>query len=114
MNSLVRMPIWGATKPDDGDVALLQRPKTKVTRPSMYKVILLNDDYTPMDFVVYILEQFFNKSVEEAIQIMLQVHNDGAGICGVFTYEIAEAKTTAVMACAHENGHPLECTIEKE
>lgn len=112
MNNKVRIPTWG-TKPD-GDVALLERPKTKVQRPSMYKVILLNDDYTPMDFVIQILERYFNKSVEEAIQIMLQVHNDGAAICGIYTLEVAEAKTTDVMECAHQNGHPLECIIEKE
>ena len=80
----------------------------------MYKVILMNDDYTPMDFVVYVLEQFFSKSSEEAIQIMLNVHNKGSAVCGVFTYEIAEAKLIAVLECAAEHGHPLECTIEKE
>ena len=96
------------------DVAILVRPKTQFKRPSLYKVILMNDDYTPMDFVVYILEQFFNKTSEEAVQIMLTIHNKGSAVCGVFTYEIAEAKVVAVLECAFTHGHPLECTIEKE
>jgi ATP-dependent Clp protease adaptor protein ClpS len=112
MNDPVRIQIWG-TKPD-GDVALLLRTKSKVKRPSMYKVILLNDDYTPMDFVVHILERFFGKNVEEAVKIMLQVHNDGSAVCGVYTFEVAEAKSTVVMDYAQSNGHPLECIIEKE
>ena len=112
MNDPVRIQIWG-TKPD-GDVSLLSRTKPKVKRPSMYKVILLNDDYTPMDFVIHILERFFNKTVEEAIKIMLQVHNDGSAVCGVYTFEVAETKSTLVMEYAHTNGHPLECIIEKE
>ncbi len=112
MNDPVRIQIWG-TKPDS-DVALLQRTKTKVTRPSMYKVILLNDDYTPMDFVIHILERFFGKNSEEAIKIMLQVHNDGSAVCGVYTFEVAETKTVLVMQYAQANGHPLECLIEKE
>lgn len=93
---------------------VLMKPKTIVKRPSMYKVILLNDDYTPMEFVVYILEQFFSKTAEEAVAIMLAVHNQGSAVCGVFTYEIAEAKMSSVLSCAAEHGHPLECTIEKE
>lgn len=105
-----RSQIWG-TKPD-GDVLL--KTQSKVKRPSLYKVILLNDDYTPMDFVIYILERFFNKSVDEAIQIMLQVHNNGSAICGIYTFEVAEAKSVSVMDYAQSNGHPLECIIEKE
>ncbi|MFT6084508.1 MAG: ATP-dependent Clp protease adaptor protein ClpS [Alphaproteobacteria bacterium] len=112
MYNPVRTQIWG-TKPD-GDVSLLQRTKSSVKRPSMYKVILLNDDYTPMDFVTHILERFFNKSIEESIKIMLQIHNDGSALCGVYTLEVAEAKSTAVMEYAQVNGHPLECTTEKE
>jgi len=107
-----RTQIWG-TDPD-GDVAVLQRTKSKVKRPSMYKVILLNDDYTPMDFVVHILERFFNKSVEESIKLMLQIHNDGSALCGIYTFEVAEAKSVAVMEYAQVNGHPLECLIEEE
>lgn len=97
-----------------GDTSVLTRSKTQLKRPSLYKVILMNDDYTPMDFVVYVLEQFFSKSSEEAIQIMLNVHNKGSAVCGVYTYEIAEAKLVTVLECAAEHGHPLECTIEKE
>lgn len=88
------------------------RPKTK--KPSMYKVLMLNDDYTPMEFVVFVLERFFGKTREEATQIMLHVHNRGVGICGVFTYEVAETKATQVMDVARKEGHPLQCTLEKE
>ncbi|OSQ46256.1 ATP-dependent Clp protease adapter ClpS [Thalassospira alkalitolerans] len=88
------------------------RPKTK--KPSMYKVLLLNDDYTPMEFVVQVLERFFEKGREEATAIMLQVHRKGVGICGVFTYEIAETKVNQVMDLARQNQHPLQCTLEKE
>lgn len=88
------------------------RPKTK--RPSLYKVLLLNDDYTPMEFVVYVLERFFNKQREEATRIMLHVHQKGVGICGVYTYEVAETKVTQVMNFARQHQHPLQCTMEKE
>lgn len=88
------------------------RPKTK--KPSLYKVILLNDDYTPMEFVVTILMQVFNKSVEDATTIMLHVHQKGVGVCGVYTYEIAETKVTQVMELARREQHPLQCTMEKE
>lgn len=88
------------------------RPKTK--KPSLYKVLLLNDDYTPMDFVVYVLERFFNKTPEEATRIMLHVHRKGVGICGVYTYEVAETKVAQVMNFARQHQHPLQCTMEKE
>lgn len=97
---------------DSTGIATKTRPKTK--KPSMYKVLMLNDDYTPMEFVVLVLEQFFEKQHEEAIQIMLHVHQKGVGICGVFTYEVAETKVTQVMDFARENEHPLQCTLEKE
>ena len=97
--------------PETG-VVIKTKPKTK--KPSLYKVILLNDDYTPMEFVVEILESFFNKSHEEALQIMLHVHQKGVGICGVFPYEIAETKATQVMDMARRHQHPLQCTLEKE
>ena len=93
-------------------IALKTRPKTK--KPAMYKVLLLNDDYTPMDFVVQVLERFFNKSREEATRIMLHVHKRGVGLCGVFTFEIAETKVMQVMDYARRNQHPLQCTMEKE
>lgn len=102
----------------DGDggpqtgVVIKTRPKTK--RPSMYKVLMLNDDYTPMEFVVHVLERFFGKNREEATRIMMHVHQRGVGICGVYTYEVAETKVTQVMDLARQNQHPLQCTIEKE
>ena len=88
------------------------KPRTK--KPAMYKVVLLNDDYTPMEFVVVVLERFFGKSQEEATQIMLHVHRRGIGICGVYAYEIAETKVTQVIDFARENEHPLQCMLEKD
>jgi ATP-dependent Clp protease adaptor protein ClpS len=93
-------------------VAVQTRAKTK--RPSMYKVLMLNDDYTPMEFVVHVLERFFSKSREEATQVMLHVHRRGVGICGVYTYEVAETKVNQVTEFARRNQHPLRCTLEKE
>jgi len=88
------------------------RPQTK--RPSMYRVLLLNDDYTPMEFVVHVLERFFNKDREAATQIMLHVHHHGIGECGIYTYEVAETKVTQVMDFARKNHHPLQCVMEKK
>ena len=88
------------------------RPQTK--RPNMYRVLLLNDDYTPMEFVVHILERFFNKDREAATRIMLHVHHHGIGECGVFTYEVAETKVTQVMDFARKHQHPLQCVMEKK
>ena len=93
-------------------VAAKTRPKTK--KPSLYKVLLLNDDYTPMEFVVHILERIFGKNRDEAVQIMLHVHRHGVGICGVFTFEVAETKVAQVIEFARRNEHPLQCTMEKE
>ena len=99
---------------DDIDHGVTVKSRTKTKKPSMYKVLMLNDDYTPMEFVVLVLEQFFEKQHEEAIQIMLHVHQKGVGICGVFTYEVAETKVTQVMDFARKHEHPLQCTLEKE
>jgi len=88
------------------------KPKTK--RPNLYRVLILNDDYTPMEFVVHVLERFFGKSQEDATRIMLHVHNHGVGICGVYTYEIAETKVTQVIDFARQHQHPLQCTMEKD
>ncbi len=88
------------------------KPRTK--KPAMYKVVLLNDDYTPMEFVVVVLERFFGKSQEEATQIMLHVHRRGIGVCGVYPYEIAETKVTQVIDFARKNEHPLQCMLEKD
>jgi len=92
-------------------VLLNTKPKTK--KPSLYKVVLLNDDYTPMEFVIYVIEKLFNKNREEATRIMLHVHQNGLGICGIYTYEVAETKSKAVIDLAKSNQHPLQCTIEK-
>ncbi len=101
----------GGEGPNTG-VVVRTRPRTR--KPAMYKVLMLNDDYTPMEFVVHVLERFFQKSREEATRIMLHVHRRGVGVCGVFTYEVAETKVTQVMDLARQNQHPLQCTIEKE
>ncbi len=98
---------------DDSGADVITRTKTKVKKPNLYRVLILNDDYTPMEFVVHILERFFKKTQEEATQIMLHVHNTGVGQCGVFTYEIAETKVTQVMDFARKNQHPLQCVMEK-
>jgi|TARA_B110000263_G_C15088623_1_gene409776 ATP-dependent Clp protease adaptor protein ClpS len=91
----------------------LQEAKPKLKRPPMYKVILINDDYTPMEFVVHILEEFFSRDREAATRIMLEVHTSGKGVCGIYTHEIAETKVSQVNLYARENQHPLLCTLEK-
>ena len=98
---------------DFEDVVTL-KTRTKTKKPSMYKVLMLNDDYTPMEFVIHVLEQFFSKNQDEATQIMLHVHQKGVGVCGVFTYEVAETKVNQTMDMARQNQHPLQCTIEKD
>ena len=95
---------------DDG--LAVQEAKPKLKRPPLYKVVLLNDDYTPMDFVVQILETFFSMPREKATQVMLQVHTQGKGVCGVYTREIAETKVYQVNSFSRENQHPLMCTLE--
>jgi ATP-dependent Clp protease adaptor protein ClpS len=94
--------------------AVITRPKTQVRHPNMYRVLLLNDDYTPMEFVVSVLKKYFNKGPEEATRIMLHVHQHGVGECGIFTYEIAETKVTQVMDHARKHQHPLQCIMEKK
>lgn len=97
---------------DDGQVITKYKPKTKT--PALYKVLLLNDDFTPMDFVILVLKKFFMKSESEATRIMLQVHNDGAGLAGIYTYEVAETKVYAVNEFSRRHRHPLKCIMEKE
>jgi ATP-dependent Clp protease adaptor protein ClpS len=94
--------------------AVVTQTKAKTQKPSLYRVLLLNDDYTPMEFVVYVLERFFNKSREDATRIMLHVHQHGVGVCGVFTYEVAETKVAQVVDTARRHQHPLQCTMEKD
>lgn len=98
----------------EGDLGLATKTQVRTKKPSMYRVLILNDDYTPMEFVVLILERFFNKSREQATRIMLHVHQKGVGVCGVYTYEVAETKVAQVMDLARRNEHPLQCTMEKE
>ena len=96
------------------DTATITRPKTRSKRPNLYRVLLLNDDYTPMEFVVLILQDVFNKTREDAMQVMLHVHNHGVGECGVYPYEVAETKVTRVMDAARKSQHPLQCVMEKQ
>lgn len=101
----------GADEPQGPGAALLTRTRPK--RPDMYRVLLLNDDFTPMEFVIQVLEQFFNKSLEDATRITYHVHQTGVGVCGVYTFEVAETKVTQVMDFARRNQHPLQCVMEK-
>jgi ATP-dependent Clp protease adaptor protein ClpS len=101
-------------KNEDPGTAVITKTKPQTKRPSLYRVLLLNDDYTPMEFVVHVLERFFNKDREAATRIMLHVHHHGIGECGVFTYEVAETKVTQVMDFARKHQHPLQCVMEKK
>ena len=96
------------------DTATITKPKNKSKRPSLYRVLLLNDDYTPMEFVVLVLQDVFNKTREDAMRVMLHVHNQGVGECGVYPFEVAETKVTRVMDAARKNQHPLQCVMEKQ
>ncbi|WP_208440627.1 ATP-dependent Clp protease adapter ClpS [Bartonella raoultii] len=96
------------------DAVILPKMREKLQKPRLYRVFLLNDDYTPMDFVVFILEFFFKKSFEEATHIMLNVHHNGIGECGTYSYEIAKMKILQVRECAHQNEHPLQCVMERK
>lgn len=98
----------------DGDVAVATKTKPKTQKPPLYKVMLLNDDYTPMEFVVLILERFFGLNHAQSVDIMMTVHQKGLAVVGVFAHEIAETKVTQVMDLARQNQHPLQCTMEKE
>jgi len=104
--------------PNDEDggnngVGIATRTRTRTKKPTPYKVLLLNDDYTPMEFVVLVLQRFFRMSMEDATRVMLHVHQKGVGVCGVFSYEVAETKVTQVIDFARQNQHPLQCTLEK-
>lgn len=97
----------------DSNTGVVTKTRSKTAKPSMYRVLLLNDDYTPMEFVVLVLERFFHMQREEAAQVMLHVHQRGVGTCGVYTYEVAESKVTQVTEYARKHQHPLQCTMEK-
>ena len=102
-------------KPEDGqgsDSVVLERLPLKTKPPQMYQVVLLNDDYTPMEFVVVVIQEFFNKDIETATQIMLKIHLDGKGVCGVFSKDVAATKVDQVTEAARKNGHPLQCVSE--
>ena len=99
---------------DDQELGVATKTRVRTKKPSLYRVMLLNDDYTPMEFVVFVLERFFNKSREEATRIMLHVHQKGVGLCGVYTYEVAETKVAQVLDMAQRNEHPLQCIMEKD
>ena len=105
---------FGPEQEDSPDAGVLLKPKPKTQKPAMYKVLILNDDFTPMEFVVHVLERFFSKNRQEATDIMLHVHRKGVGICGIFTFEVAETKVAQVMEFARTNEQPLQCTMEKE
>jgi ATP-dependent Clp protease adaptor protein ClpS len=112
---LTRMQAQGSGGNGPGrSTAVIARPRTKTKKPSLYRVLILNDDYTPMDFVVHILERFFQKDQEAATRIMLHVHNHGVGECGVYTFEVAETKVSQVMDFARQHQHPLQCVMEKK
>ena len=104
----------GATTRADPGTAVITKTKPQTKKPSLYRVLLLNDDYTPMEFVVHVLERFFNKDRETATRIMLHVHHHGIGECGIYTYEVAETKVTQVMDFARKHQHPLQCVMEKK
>ena len=107
------MPKFIKNIDQDNEVLIKKNTKKKLKKPSLYKVVMLNDDYTPMDFVVYLLKTFFKKNHEEASKIMLDVHNKGAATCGIFIFEIAETKILKVINTSRNNGFPLLCILEK-
>jgi ATP-dependent Clp protease adaptor protein ClpS len=109
------MPSSEIERPDHGGAGLaVEEAEPKTKQPPLYQVVLLNDDYTPMEFVVHVLERFFNKNRDDATRIMFHVHQNGVGECGVFTYEVAETKVTQVMDFARKHQHPLQCVMEKK
>ena len=112
---MITRPFHMSDDPDDiGESDLAVKPRSKSKRPPLYKVMILNDDYTPMEFVVHVLERFFGMSSAQAFEIMLTVHKKGLAVVGVFNHEIAETKVTQVMDFARRHEHPLQCTMEKE
>jgi ATP-dependent Clp protease adaptor protein ClpS len=102
-----------AVSDGEGQVGTATKTRAKSKKPSQYKVLMLNDDYTPMEFVVMVLKRFFRMDLEQATRVMLHVHQRGVGVCGIFPYEVAETKVNQVMDFARENQHPLQCTLEK-
>ncbi len=115
--SLQSVPVRAEDENKDGggqgQVGVATKTRAKPKKPSQYKVLMLNDDYTPMEFVVLVLKRFFGMDLEQATRVMLHVHQRGVGVCGIFTYEVAETKVNQVMDFARQNQHPLQCTLEK-
>jgi ATP-dependent Clp protease adaptor protein ClpS len=106
-------PPLARPKPDDGQGAVVvERQTSKTEPPRMYQVVLLNDDYTPMEFVVMVLQEYFNRDLESATQIMLKIHHEGRGVCGVYSKDVAATKVELVLAAARRGGHPLQCIME--
>ena len=117
MTDMMRTALFKMSDRDDQsdfDIGVAVKPKEKTKRPPMYKVLIRNDDYTPMDFVVHVLERFFGLSRDHAVNLMLAVHNQGAAVVGVFTFEVAETKVTQVMDYSRQHQHPLQCEMEHE
>ena len=104
----------GKTNGNDGETSVITKTRSKTERPPLYKVMLLNDDYTPMEFVVHVLERFFGLTHAQAFEIMLTVHKKGLAVVGVFSFEVAETKVAQAMDFARRHQHPLQCTMEKE
>ncbi|MGX9355193.1 ATP-dependent Clp protease adapter ClpS [Roseobacteraceae bacterium S113] len=111
---MLTTPTTMSDKDQDGDTGVVLETRAKTKRPPLYKVMLLNDDYTPMEFVVHVLERFFGLTHAQSFEIMLTVHKKGVAVVGVFTHEIAETKVGQVMDFARRHQHPLQCTMEKE
>ena len=115
--SETRILIQAMAERRDGDegtgLGIATRTRAKTKKPTPYKVLMLNDDYTPMEFVVLCLQRYFKMNMEDATRIMLHVHQKGVGVCGIFSYEVAETKVTQVIDFARQNQHPLQCTLEK-
>jgi len=103
----------GKDRPENPDIGIATKTRAKPKKPSQYKVLMLNDDYTPMEFVVIVLKRFFRMDMDQATQVMLHVHQRGVGVCGIFPYEVAETKVSQVIDFARESQHPLQCTLEK-
>jgi ATP-dependent Clp protease adaptor protein ClpS len=117
VTEILAVPIRAAANKDNEDggagVGVATRTRTRTKKPSPYKVLMLNDDYTPMEFVVLCLQRFFRMNLEDATRVMLHVHQKGVGVCGIFSYEVAETKVGQVIDFARQNQHPLQCTLEK-
>ena len=113
IDSVIRA-VGDGNKDDEGTgLGVATRTRTRTKTPSPYKVLMLNDDYTPMEFVVQVLQIFFKMNIEDATRVMLHVHQRGVGVCGIFSYEVAETKVAQVIDYARQNQHPLQCTLEK-